>query len=81
MILTLQFSELKISDMDEWIDSDDDSSASEGGDKEKEDSDSGTKKKPKKGEIFSFIYRIALFYPLKNSLFNSQIMLTLNGKI
>ncbi|CAH3860823.1 general transcription factor IIF subunit 1 [Pieris brassicae] len=43
--------ELKISDMDEWIDSDDDSSGSEAGDKEKEDSDSGTKKKPKKGAV------------------------------
>ncbi|CAG4991076.1 unnamed protein product [Colias eurytheme] len=39
--------ELKISDMDEWIDSDDDSSGSEG-EKEKEDSDSGSKKKKDK---------------------------------
>lgn len=41
--------DLKISEMDEWIDSDDESSDSEGDkDKEKEDSDSGTKKKNKK---------------------------------
>lgn len=41
--------DLKISDMDEWIDSDDDSSDSEGGEKDN-DSDSGNKKKkPKKG--------------------------------
>ncbi|CAH0722973.1 unnamed protein product, partial [Brenthis ino] len=42
--------DLKISEMDEWIDSDDESSDSEGGekDKEKEDSDSGTKKKKNK---------------------------------
>ncbi|XP_072935560.1 general transcription factor IIF subunit 1 isoform X2 [Epargyreus clarus] len=39
--------DLKISDMDEWIDSDEDSSNSEG-EKEKEDSDSGAKKKKAK---------------------------------
>ncbi|XP_050684667.1 general transcription factor IIF subunit 1 [Leptidea sinapis] len=44
--------DLKISDMDEWIDSDDDSSNSEAGEKEKEDSDSGAKKKKnKKGPV------------------------------
>ncbi|XP_050355237.1 general transcription factor IIF subunit 1 [Nymphalis io] len=46
--------DLKISEMDEWIDSDDESSDSEAGekDKEKEDSDSGTKKKKnKKGAV------------------------------
>ncbi|XP_061720842.1 general transcription factor IIF subunit 1 isoform X1 [Cydia pomonella] len=43
--------ELKISDMDEWIDSDDDSSNSEAAEKDN-DSDSGTKKKPnKKGPV------------------------------
>ncbi|XP_063546615.1 general transcription factor IIF subunit 1 isoform X2 [Cydia strobilella] len=43
--------ELKISDMDEWIDSDDDSSGSEAAEKDN-DSDSGTKKKPnKKGPV------------------------------
>lgn len=42
--------DLKISEMDEWIDSDDESSDSEGGEKEKEkeDSDSGSKKKKNK---------------------------------
>lgn len=40
-------SDLKISEMDEWIDSDDDSSDSDGGNKE-EDSDSGAKKKKDK---------------------------------
>ncbi|XP_032513552.2 general transcription factor IIF subunit 1 [Danaus plexippus] len=44
--------DLKISEMDEWIDSDDESSDSEGDkDKEKEDSDSGTKKKNKKKAV------------------------------
>ncbi|XP_048005263.1 general transcription factor IIF subunit 1 isoform X2 [Leguminivora glycinivorella] len=43
--------ELKISDMDEWIDSDDDSSGSEAAEKDN-DSDSGAKKKPnKKGPV------------------------------
>lgn len=44
--------ELKISDMDEWMDSDDDSSASdEEKEKEKEDSDSNSKKKKAKKGI------------------------------
>ncbi|XP_026484322.1 general transcription factor IIF subunit 1 [Vanessa tameamea] len=46
--------DLKISEMDEWIDSDDESSDSEAGekDKDKEDSDSGAKKKKnKKGAV------------------------------
>lgn len=47
-------SELKISDMDEWMDSsDDDSSENEEGEKnEEEKDDKDKKKKGKKGEIF-----------------------------
>ncbi|XP_052747435.1 general transcription factor IIF subunit 1 [Bicyclus anynana] len=40
--------DLKISEMDEWIDSDDDSSDSEGGEKEKEDEEAAAKKKKNK---------------------------------
>lgn len=58
------FIDLKISDMDEWIDSDDDSSDSDAEKEKDNDSDSGAKKKKdqkKKGTCFIlFIFFIII---------------------
>lgn len=59
--MLLWLTELKISDMDEWIDSDDDSDDSDSSDEKKdreEKDEKDKKKKTKKGLYVAFLYYI-----------------------